>query len=163
MTNIYNAIQLTTSELLDTIWQIPANRFMVSGVDGAWSPAQIAEHILKSETGVTRLFKTGSTTLTLRAPDQHVKAIEGIFLDFNAKYEAAVTLLPSDMPPTQTIVYKALQVNREDLLKLVELSDITLTYTDRSFPGLGTLTGLEWATVLVTHTQRHIHQLKNFT
>lgn len=163
MTNIYNAIQLTTSELLDTIWQIPANRFMVSEVDGAWSPAQISEHILKSETGVTRLFKHGSTVVTSRPPDQHVPVIEGIFLDFNAKYEAAPAIQPSDMPPNQQIVYKALQVNREDLLKLVELSDLTLTYTDRSFPGLGTLTGLEWATVLVTHTQRHIHQLKNFT
>lgn len=105
----------------------------------------------------------GHTAPTDRAADQHVKAIEGIFLDFNAKYEAAAAIQPSDMPLKKEIVYKALQVNREDLLKLAEKTDLTLTYTDRLFPGLGTLTGLEWATVLVTHCQRHILQLKNST
>jgi DinB superfamily len=163
MPSILTAIETTSFELLDTLDQVPAAQFLLSPPDGGWSPAQIAEHLLKSETNITRLLKHGQTVPTQRPADEHVKAIEGIFLDFDAKYETAAAIQPSDMPLKKEIVCKALQVNREDLLKIAEFTDLTLTYTDRKFPGLGTLTGLEWATVLVTHCQRHIRQLKNIT
>jgi len=126
--------------------------------EGSWTAGQNIEHVRLSVSGTLALL-TGPVKDTKRSPDQYAKAIKDLFLDFNAQYPSAATLIPADKQYDKNELIAALN----SLFQLLQYQIQTLEMTDTclvaEFPGMGYLTRLEWATVAVYHTQRHIHQL----
>ncbi|HEY9195028.1 MAG TPA: DinB family protein [Mucilaginibacter sp.] len=128
--------------------------------EGSWSAAEVAEHIRLSVTGTIETISAG-TGVTERAPDQYVGAIKGIFLDYDAKYPSAQTLIPVKKEYDKAELQAGLKNVLARLQALVESADLTNTCLSPKFTGIGQLTQLEWLSVAVYHTQRHIHQLEN--
>ncbi len=143
-----NALRLFTQEQLN---QVPFS--------GSWTPGQVGQHLLKSETGVSELFR-GATQAANRDPEALSPAIRGIFLDFNSKLQAPDFIIPDNTPQDRDQLIRSLEDNRAAVLRLAEVSDTDLLLMDFPVPQLGELTGKEWLTFVTVHSLRHVNQLK---
>ncbi len=124
--------------------------------DQGWTVGQIAEHILICSSGIP----DNKTEEINRAFDDLVPAINQIFLDFNAKYEADKSLLPrQDHYNKEELVLK-LKDCKTNLLIDIKDKDLMLLCKDMDFPQLGFLTRYEWLSFIAVHVQRHNHQMK---
>jgi hypothetical protein len=157
---LLQSMEQTTQALLQTIDSFTQNEFNIVPFEGSWTAAQVAEHLLKSESGLRSLF-LGNTAPSNRPVDKNVKMLQDLFLDFSTKLQSPPPILPSADVKDKDLLYKALATNRAELTRLANTIDLTQTFTDYSFPTVGQLTGIEWLTFVVCHSKRHIHQLNN--
>jgi DinB superfamily len=153
------SLESTVNELMQVIASIKPTDFNRSPQPGSWTPAQHLEHLRLSLQGAVSTL-SGPTKVTLRSPDQYADVIKGIFLDFDAKYPAAATLIPDDKDYDKGTLADELSSVSEKLKEIVRNQDLTGTCLAPEFTGIGLLTRLEWATVAVYHTYRHVHKLK---
>jgi hypothetical protein len=158
--DILNAIDETTDQLLTQIALFSQEKFNTVPFEGSWTAAQVAEHIYKSETGIPKIWQ-GNTVVTTRPVDEKVNILKSIFLDFSSKLKSPDFILPSGGTQQVETLYNAIQSNRAIIRHLIETIDLNLTFTDASFPQLGELTGIEWASFLIYHSKRHTLQLQN--
>jgi hypothetical protein len=126
----------------------------------SWTPGQVAEHILKAESGLPELLSA-----KLRPADRDPRAFipqlrEG-FLDFTTKYKAAPAIMPSGDPKDWEDMVARLEANRKRIEEVLPRTDLGQYCELASFPGIGLLTGYEWLCVMNTHTLRHAHQLRH--
>lgn len=149
-----------TNELLKSVALFTPEQFNKVPFEGSWTAAQVAEHLLKSESNVPDVWN-GNTEITQRDPEEKSAILRNIFLDFSTKIKSPEFILPSDKWQEPDSLYNALKENRSKIRNLVEEKDLTLTFTDFSFPQLGELTGMEWATFVICHAIRHTRQLNN--
>lgn len=159
-TDIIAAIDQTTDDLLQTIRLFTPEQFNKTPFEGSWTGGQVAEHLLKSESGLPHVW--GSRGASVERPvDAKVDTIRGIFLDFSTRMKSPDFILPSAGPHIQEDLYNALEANRAEIKRLAGITDLSLAYPDFPFPQMGELTGIEWAEFLVSHSTRHIRQMKN--
>jgi len=161
------SLESAVNELMQVIASIKPADFNRVPQPGSWTPAQHLEHLRLSLQGAVSTLN-GPVKVTLRSPDQYVDVIKGIFLDFDAKYPAAPTLIPVDKDYDKATLADELSSVSEKLKEIVQNQDLTGTCLAPEFTGLGLLTRLEWAAVAVYHTYRHVHKLntivvQNFT
>lgn len=153
-------LQETTHDLLDTISKFTQEEFNRVPFEGSWTPGQVADHIAKAEAGMPAIWQ-GRTQPTERAADEKVPILEKIFLDFSSKLKSPDFILPSNEPLDKQTLYNSIKNTRAKIEELAATIDLSLTYLDFSFPTLGTLTGIEGAAFIITHSKRHIRQLQN--
>jgi hypothetical protein len=153
-------LQSTVNSLEAVIATIEAKKFnSLSGASG-WTAAQQLEHLRLSVTGAIPIIN-GLVKKTERAPDQFVKSIKDLFLDFEAKYPSAKVLVPENKEyDKDTLTTQALEAYQQ-LSEAIQTLDLTDTCLATEFTGIGYLTRLEWVTVAIYHTQRHVVQLKS--
>lgn len=152
-------LESTVDELMQVIASVKAEDFNRAPRAGAWTPAQQLEHLRLSVQGAVATLN-GPAKDTTRSPDQFVDVIKGIFLDFDAKYPAATSLIPDDKDYDKTLLTNELVSTFNTLKEIVRNQDLTGTCLEPEFPGIGLLTRLEWAAVANYHTYRHVQQLK---
>ncbi|WP_276503446.1 DinB family protein [Terrimonas pollutisoli] len=145
----YNVLASFTQEQLN---EVP--------FEGSWTAAQVADHMLKSKSGIPGLLR-GPSRPTLREPDEMVEAINEAFLDFTTKLKSPDFIIPTDEPANKEELLQSLNSVRGNIKKASAAVDLSATITSFPFPGLGEFTGYEWIYFLVCHTKRHTHQLKN--
>ena len=127
---------------------------------GSWTPAQVADHIFKSLSGIPEMIY-GKTTSTQRPHNEKAEDIKSLFLNFDIKMQSPEFVLPENKTYDKAGLLKALQAVFTKIKDAIESNDPTMTCLGFEFPGFGYLTAYEWARFAVYHTQRHIHQLKN--
>lgn len=163
MKNVIGAeIEKTTDELIKLISSSNEEQFNEIPLEGSWTIAQVAEHLLKSY-GLIEALNFGPARHTERLPEKEAEQIKKIFLDFNAKYKSAETLLPSDEPIEKEKLLSDLQKRISQIKEVIQTKDLTETCIGLPFKGIGELTRMEWLHVILFHTQRHIHQIKNIS
>ncbi len=150
----------TESELLRVVSAFSEEQLNTVPFEGSWTAAQVAEHLLKSKSGIPQLF-SGATKSTEREPDEKVEIIKSIFLDFNTKFKSPEFIIPSDPPHEKQVLLNALMNTRAAISKVAGTLDLSETCTSFPFPQLGELTRWEWMQFAICHTQRHTRQLKN--
>jgi hypothetical protein len=128
--------------------------------EGSWTPGQVADHIAKAEAGMPAVWQ-GRTQITERPADKNVPIIEKIFLDFSTKLKSPDFILPSNAPLDKEMLYNSIKSTRAKIEELAATIDMSLTFMDFSFPTIGELTGIEGAVFIISHSKRHIHQLRN--
>jgi hypothetical protein len=126
--------------------------------EGSWTAAQVIEHIRLSVSGTVTIINAAVKT-TNRSPDQFAKAIKDLFLDFDAVYPTAPVLVPADKAYDKEVLTAQLKPIFDTLQADIQTKDMTDTCLAAEFTGMGYLTRLEWVTVAIYHTKRHIHQL----
>lgn len=157
---ILTGLQETTHDLLDVISKFTQEEFNRVPFEGSWTPGQVADHIAKAEAGMPAVWQ-GKTQPTERAADEKVPILEKIFLDFSTKLKSPDFILPSNETLDKETLYRSIKNNRAKIEELAATIDLSLTYTDFSFPTIGALTGIEGAVFITVHSKRHIHQLRN--
>ncbi|QEC76529.1 DinB family protein [Mucilaginibacter ginsenosidivorax] len=152
------SLESTMNELMQVIASIKPTDFNRVPQPGSWTPAQHLEHLRLSLQGAVSTLN-GPAKVTLRSPDQYVDIIKGIFLDFDAQYPAAPTLIPDNKDYDKAPLADDLSAVSEQLKEIVQNQDLTGTCLIPEFTGIGLLTRLEWAAVAVYHAYRHVHKL----
>lgn len=129
---------------------------------GSWTPGQVVQHIILGNSGYPELF-AGTTKATIRKYDEHVKELEGIFLNFTIKMDAPDFLKPEAKNHTKNALTLLLLKIESDLLNASENYDLTLTCLDFQIPGFENFTVYEWINFALVHSQRHTHQLQKIS
>jgi hypothetical protein len=158
--NIFRQFDDTTKDLLETISSFTDEQFHTAASPGTWSPAQISEHLYKSESNVPKVL-VGNSRPSERDPAKNIDLIGSIFLNFDKKLKSPSFIVPSDNPPGKAFFLENLKTTREKIRNLMTIVDLSLTFTDFPFPQLGEFTGEEWIYFVITHSRRHIRQMKN--
>jgi hypothetical protein len=140
-----------TSIKLDKINHIP--------FEGSWTAGQVGEHINLSVSGMIDILSAPAKE-TEREPDQYVKNIRDMFLNFNLKFQAAQNITPTAKHHDKETLINTLNHTFQTFIDIIQAEDLTGTFPGALFPGIGPLTRLEWVYLTIYHTQRHIHQLK---
>lgn len=159
-TPILSEVRQTGIELIETISAFIEEELNRVPFEGSWTAGQVAEHLLKSESGLPLILR-GSSRPTEGSPDENVEEIRNIFLDFSTKMQSPEIIIPSAGTKNKEKLISALEANRQLILELASTTDLTRTLTTYPFPGIGMLTGREWLCFLVCHTIRHTRQMKN--
>lgn len=155
---ILAALSTNTTAFLAAVQQFTQEQFNQVPFEGSWTAGQVAQHILKAETGMPAVWK-GESIATDRPVDEKAGILNHIFLDFTTQLKSPDFILPTAEPKNKTEIYEALKSNRAAIESLAAEIDLERTYTAFSMPKLGTLTGIEAITFIMAHSTRHAQQL----
>jgi hypothetical protein len=160
MKELEKNIKSTFEELYATISAFNDSQIDVVPFSGSWTPGQVAEHIIKSISGIPNLCD-GSTKVSHRAADEKTEAIRKLFLDFTQKFQSPDFIVPIETQHNKANILHALKRTEGNFLNVARTHDLSLICLDFELFGFGHLTKLELLDFGLTHTQRHIRQLKN--
>lgn len=150
----------STERLLEVLYAIPEEAFNKRPGQGAWSIGQVAEHLIKVETGTVRLF-SGPAEAAARDPQEKIRKIKESMLDFDTAMNASGPIIPDEKPKDKVRVLEKIQDIHLKLASLIEISDLTEVLTGFDHPIFGTLSRVEWIYFNICHSKRHIRQIKN--
>ncbi len=158
--NLLTDLDSNTTDLLQTIAAFTNEQFNALPFEGSWTAGQVAEHLFKSESGLSIVLK-GNSEPTERPADENVETIRSIFLDFSTKLNSPDFILPTDGQKEKETFLTGFQKNRTAIKELAANTDLSRSFIDVPFPGMGVFTGLEWLFFITCHSIRHTRQLKN--
>ncbi|CAC9973201.1 DinB family protein [Flavobacterium panici] len=159
-TDVQKDIVETFKKLNDILSKFSENELNQVPFQGSWTPGQVVQHIILACSGFPELF-AGNTEKTTRKPDEKIKDIEGLFLNFNIKMDAPVFLKPEKKEYNKNALNIELLRLESELLDCAEKYDLTLICLDFQVPGFDKFTMYEWIDFALVHTQRHTHQLNS--
>jgi hypothetical protein len=150
----------TFKNLSEIISQFSETQFNTVPPQGGWTAGQTVQHIILACSGYSELFK-GKKEKTNRKPDQYIKELENIFLDYSTKMDSPEFLKPEITDYNKNSQVLSLLNIESDLLFASENYDLTMTCLDFELPGYEKFTILEWINFGLIHTRRHTKQLND--
>ncbi len=147
----------TADHFIQLVSSVSDNDFNAIPFPGSWTPAQVADHIIKATGGIP----DGRTERTTRAIDELIPVIDATFLNFDVKYESPEFVKPDSGPFRKSDVLRTLEEIKENNIAIASKRDLSAVCLEFEMPGMGFLTRYEWIRFFTVHTQRHIHQLKH--
>jgi uncharacterized damage-inducible protein DinB len=157
---ILNDFNQSADDLLQTLSRFSNDEFNRVPFEGSWTAGQVAEHVLKSASGVPHVLG-GSVKETEREADALIPTLTSIFLDFSTKLQSPDFIIPSDGPHDKDEMIAAMTQTMEKIKSTASTTDLNKTCTSFPFPQMGEMTGLEWLFFSSSHSKRHTNQLKN--
>ena len=156
---IKKEINETFNELDKMLFSFSNEQLNIIPFEGSWTAGQVAEHIIKSLTGLNG-FLNGPTEATNRNADEKVKALKDLFLNFDIKMKSPDFILPGNTTYTGEELLKTITKLKNEMLQAADL-DLSLICNSFELPTFGKMTRLEWINFYIVHTERHTQQLKN--
>lgn len=155
-----NQYKTATDNFLTMLGNFNTQQFNAIPFEDSWTPAQVADHMLKSQVGLPDVFK-GTTEPANRKPDEAFGMIEGVFLDFNTKLKSPDFILPTTAPQDLADLTNRYQTTSRQVQETYARQEPTEICLDFSIPGSGPFTRMEWLHFVTCHTIRHTRQLEN--
>lgn len=128
-------------------------------LQGGWSAAQVGDHLFRSYQ-IEDLLQ-GKKAEAHRPDDEKFQELQSIFLDFEAKYQSPVEILPSEGIIGKDVLLASLQERVANILQASKGNDLGKRCMESEFPGIGFMTGQEWIYFSTVHTLRHNRQIEN--
>lgn len=154
------AFEDATKELIQLLIAFDQQQINTKPPGGGWTAAQVGEHLFKSDSAILKALY-GPVKETKRAIDKYADDINATFLDFNTKMKAPDLIVPEDIEHDKDILISAIKSTRELLGKAIKTLDLSLTCTEPVMSAIvGKWTRQEYVNFVISHTHRHIHQLK---
>jgi hypothetical protein len=125
--------------------------------EGSWSPAQVADHLIKASAGIP----DKKTVAPDRPYNERIALLESTFLDFEKKLKAPDFILPESHALDKKEIIQNLQAQRSRHIYKIGKSDLTALCLGFELPHLGIMTRYEWYKFIMIHIKRHQHQLNN--
>lgn len=158
--NVQNDIVETFKKLNETLSKFSEAELNLVPFQGSWTAGQLVQHIILACSGYPKLF-AGKSEKTSRKPDEKVKNIEALFLNFSIKMESPDFIKPEKKDYSKNDLNIKLLKIESELLDCAEKYDLTFICSDFQVPGFGEFTMYECIYFALIHTHRHTHQLKN--
>ena len=158
--NLQNTVAGTKDEFLKALDLFDQNSINTVPFEGSWTGGHVAEHILKSVSGISETLNGPSIT-TKRDPEEHVKMLGEVFLNMDLKMKSPDFIIPSDSPKNKSSLHSSLAKAFDSIEESAGKSDLTETCTAFEMPTIGLITKTEWIQFACFHTRRHAQQLKN--
>ncbi|MBV8391225.1 MAG: DinB family protein [Mucilaginibacter sp.] len=158
--DLQTTIAHTKDELLKALDLFNQGNINAIPFEGSWTGGQVAEHVLKSVSGIAQTLNGPSKT-TERNPEEHIKMFGEVFLNMNIKMKSPDFIIPSDSPKDKTVLHSSLEKAFDGIEDAAEKNNLTETCTTFEMPTIGLITRIEWIHFACFHTKRHTQQLKN--
>ncbi|MGY3212276.1 DinB family protein [Mucilaginibacter sp. HD30] len=156
--NISQDLTQTKAALLNAISAIDEQKFNTVPFEGSWTAGQVSEHVSKA-VGADLLY--ADTKPTDRQPDEKVKAISDMFLNFEIKMKSPDFIVPEDKAYDKDVLLNGLETTFDRLIVAAETLGLNEVVTVFEVPGFGPFTRLEFLWFFNVHAIRHTRQLKN--
>lgn len=150
----------TFRELKETVILFSQEEINLVTYKGSWTAGQVVQHIIIACSGYPELF-AGHKEQTNRKPDENIKELETVFLNFDVKMDAPDFLKPKIIDYNKNSLSLSLLKIESDLLNAADKYNLTLTCLDFQLPNSGKFTIYEWISFALIHIQRHIKQLND--
>ena len=157
-TNIQKDIIETFKNLNEIFQSFSEDQINIVPFEESWTAGQLIQHIILACSGYPKLF-SGNKEKTNRKPDQQVKGLEELFLNFDIKMDSPDFLKPEIKDYNKNLLSLSLLKIESDLLNASEMYDLTLLCLDFQLPNSEKFTIYEWISFALIHTQRHTKQL----
>jgi len=157
---LINDLQIASDNMLEALSKFSQQQINKVPFKDSWTAGQVAEHILKSATGLPDVLH-GDKEPTQRPPDEKEAIIKSIFLNFSTKLKSPDFIIPSNDIHDKQELLKAVQAALDNIKKAATEVNPQETCTSFPLPQLGTLTGGEWLCFVASHVKRHTNQLNN--
>lgn len=161
-TKILNDYDDTIKAFLQKISSFKEEQFNSIPFEGSWTPAQVADHIFKSLSGVVKTLH-GATESINREPGEKIDAMKDVFLNFEIKMKSPASILPETSPIEKERILKDLDRTSTIIKEAANNLGLSETCTTFELPGFGRFTRFEWVYFAIFHTKRHLHQLENIS
>jgi hypothetical protein len=156
-TEIFYELQETSDELFRLLASFNQEKINSVPFQNSWTPAQIAEHVKRSNKSITLALSIEGKT-PKRDPGEGIHKLKAMFLDFTVKFQSPEFILPTQDYYQKEILLKEL---KKSTARLHELAGEVNLSEEISLHPFGEITKLELLHFVLYHTQRHIHQVKN--
>jgi hypothetical protein len=158
--NLQNTIAEAKNEFLKGLDLFDQDNINTVPFEGSWAGGQVAEHILKSISGILETVN-GPSIATERNPEEHVKMLGDVFLNMDIKMKSPEFIIPSNSPKDKASLYTSLAKTFDGIEEAAGKGDLIETCTTFDLPTIGPLTKVEWIKFAGFHARRHTQQLKN--
>lgn len=158
-TKLIERLDASTEKFLNTLDQIPEDKFTVEPQAGGWSAAGIAEHLLITENLVNQVV-AGPRAGEPRDPMEKAEEIGYKFLNFEEKMTGPQEIAPKGEITTKTQVIDQLNLARHALKDQLKGEDTQIPCTSFSHALFGELSAAEWAWFNMYHAERHRKQME---
>lgn len=128
---------------------------------GKWSLAQIINHLELFDIQVCKIL-TGLKTRNNRHSKLHISWIIQEQQDYSISYSAHSILLPTVKTEKKDQLIQQFIGKRQNVQTIITYSDLNLICNHLAHCHYGFLTGIEWITLLIKHTERHLHFLSQY-
>jgi hypothetical protein len=158
---LFPEFEKATQELITVLTAFTQEQINAIPSTGGWTAGQVGEHLFKSDSAILKALH-GPVKATRRAADKNVDGINAAFLDFSTKMQAPDIIIPaSDVEHEKETLIMALKSNRDLMGNAIQSLDHSLTCTDPVMTSIvGEWTRQEYINFVISHTHRHINQLK---
>lgn len=155
-------LQNQKEQLVSLVSSLTEEQLNIVPFEGSWTAAQVAEHIRLSAAGLLKMLN-GNVKPTRRAPDEYIEKIRAQFLDFNIKFNSPDFIKPPHKLYNKQELLTSLQEVIATIVDVANKTDLSLTRTGFPAAIIGELTGWEVLTFIITHTERHLYQMRNIS
>ncbi len=150
-----------TARFVTTLAGVPEGRWSLRPAEGAWSPAEIAEHVTAVEISLVRLLGTMLTSRADAAGGPPAEArVRTALRDDARRPTSPDPFLPTGRWADRPKLIATFESARFDLVRLAETDPATLRARRRPHPMLGPLDGVDWIVFAVEHAERHRRQVE---
>jgi uncharacterized damage-inducible protein DinB len=154
-------------ELLQSFAGVPADRLGRKPSDGAWSVAEILEHLGMVESGIARLItkRAGKAREAGLGEEKSTDSVLASFDQHRSKLDAMKMQSPTPVQPRAdadlTEALEGLKTSRESLRAAAIAADgLSLGEIKHTHPLLGELDLYQWLIFLGQHEGRHKRQIE---
>jgi hypothetical protein len=158
--DLQNTINGAKNEFLKALDLFDQGNINAVPFEGSWTGGQVAEHILKSVSGILETLN-GPSRSTDRNPNEHVKMFGDIFLNMDIKMKSPDFIIPSDSQKDKSFLMVSLAKTFDGIEDVAGKDNLEETCTTFEMPTIGLLTKIEWIQFAGFHTRRHAQQLKS--
>lgn len=148
-----------TEALLAKIGEIADEHFHKNPDAETWSPAQVLEHLYRSEFGLTKLFAGETRKDPDRDTEQVIQNMRVRMLENDKKMEARGIILPGNEHKSKEELTSNFRSLREKIAIMADQYDDKEVCTAFKHPIYGYMTREEWVHFNIFHTKRHMGQI----
>lgn len=155
--DIISLYKETVNSLLAAVGSFSRDTFNQVPFEESWTAAQVLVHITRSNLSVAEILSWQGEPAR-RPPDERIKELGDIFLDFTTKLKSPDFILPEPGIYEKEMLVQNLQ---HSITRIYDESAKTDLSEAVKHPIFGNITRLELLYFAVYHTRRHINQLNN--
>ena len=157
MDQLIVSLGTTSARLMELLYSFDPEAINEAPRKGAWTAAQVADHITRSNTSIAKALALAGTTIN-RDPGERIDELRAIFLDFSIRFKSPDFILPTQEVYKKNMVIRVLEDSIKIVDEMARQGDLSEMITH---PAFGDITKFEILHFVLYHTQRHIHQLEN--
>lgn len=157
--DIKEQLNKNTEALLSKIGEITEDQFHTKPDEETWSPAQVLEHLYRSEFGIPKLFTGEAKSDPNRDSEAIIEKMREQLLKSDQKLKAKGVILPGSEKILKEVLTSNFRSLRGKIAVMADEFDGKEVCTAFEHPVYGYLTREEWLYFNIFHTQRHIGQI----
>lgn len=149
-----------TDAFIRMINAYPDELFTQKPDEDSWSASEIAEHIYRSEFGISKLFLGDRKPSDGTGRSVSSEKMKAAMMNTDKKVKASGPILPKGQFKNKSELIDTFKENRHNMLEAystINPDEICLTF---EHPLFGHLTAAEWLEFAAYHTQRHMMQME---